>query len=578
MDISYAADRSFRLIVITCGAALLGTTGAGTAFAQAANPGFDPLQPEKHFESQRLEQLRGTSTPHLLDVARGSVPQAGGQTFATRRFSIVGNHAVTDAEIRPLYDRYVGGRISEGELAELAEAITRLYRARGYHLSRAIIPPQDVKGGVIVVKVIEGSIVDLVVDGDSEGRFGAKALLTPIVAEQPSQQHVLERQLLLLNATPGIRVSDTSLEEIGTASGRFRLTVYVKTWHAYSSIGVDNLGSSSVGPWQTYATGAFNSYVVAGDALTVNASTIATDPRQLGFGRLSYEAPIGTDGVRIGGSGLYSEVRPGDWRRQYGDVTKTESFELHVSAAPLQSQRQTLTLTAGAQFTDVSEQDVFGTLYRDHLRTISLAADYRLKDDWGGVNYLTLTGRQGLDVLGASRLGDGSLSRDNGSGLFATVNVWFARYQTITDAVSLKLAGAAQYASTPLLTSQQFYLGAASFGRGYGNAEISGDNAMAGSIELRYDGSVTVPYLRGYQFYGFVESGTAWNVGYNYTDGLSLTSAGGGLRLFFDGDLRADLGVGVPLSYRSFDNPNRNPRFLFSLSNSFRLCSQSSGC
>ncbi len=60
--------------------------------------------------------------------------------------------------------------------------------------------------------------------------------------------------------------------------------------------------------------------------------------------------------------------------------------------------------------------------------------------------------------------------------------------------------------------------------------------------------------------------------GYGLRDGLSLTSAGGGVRLFFDGDLRADVGVGVPLSYRSPNNENRSPVLLFSLSNAFRLC------
>ena len=284
-----------------------------------------------------------------------------------------------------------------------------------------------------------------------------------------------------------------------------------------------------------------------------------------------YDGSIGNP-VTVGGSALYSEVRPGDWRREYSDVTKTQSFEVHAGMAPLQSQSQTLTLTAGFQFTNISESDIFGTLYNDHLRIASLTADYMLKDDFGGTSYLTGTLRQGIDVLGASRAGDDYLSRYDGSGTFTTVNLWFARYQSLTDDWSLKIAGAGQYASTELLTSQQYYLGGAFFGRGYGSAEISGDNAMAGSLELRYDGKPSLPYTRGYQFYGFVDTGAVWNVGYGYRDGLSLTSAGGGVRLFFDGDLRADVGIGVPLSYRSPNNDNRSPVLLFSLSNAFRLC------
>jgi hemolysin activation/secretion protein len=442
------------------------------------------------------------------------------------------------------------------------------------------VPPQDVTRGIIRINVIEGIVTDIAVDGDDGGKFGVAAMLAPVLAAHPSRQDVLERQLLLINGRPGIRVADTALEEIGVGSGRFRLKVYVKTWQIYTSFGIDNLGSRAVGPWQTYATGAFNSYLLPGDSLVANLSTTPADPRQLAFGRIGYDAPIGTDGVRIGGSALYSEVRPGDWRREYRDVTKTQSFEVHAGVAPLQSQSQTLTLTAGFQFTNISESDIFGTLYNDHLRIASLSADYMLKDDFGGTSYLTANLRRGIDVLGASRSGDNYLSRYDGSGSFTTVNLWFARYQNLTDNWSLKVSGAGQYASTELLTSQQYYLGGASFGRGYGSAEISGDNAMAGSLELRYDGKLDLPYTRGYQLYGFVDTGAVWNVGYGYRDGLSLTSAGGGMRLFFDGDLRADVGVGVPLSYRAPNNNNRSPVLLFSLSNAFRLCPEQArfGC
>lgn len=51
--------------------------------------------------------------------------------------------------------------------------------------------------------------------------------------------------------------------------------------------------------------------------------------------------PVGIDGLRIGASGLYSEVWPGDWRRLIADNTKTAAFELRASIIPLQSQKQT---------------------------------------------------------------------------------------------------------------------------------------------------------------------------------------------------------------------------------------------
>ena len=118
------------------------------------------------------------------------------------------------------------------------------------------------------------------------------------------------------------------------------------------------------------------------------------------------------------------------------------------------------------------------------------------------------------------------VSRYGASSTFSVLNLGFTRYQTLSDAWSVKLSGAGQLASGPLFTSQQFYLGGAAFGRGYGSAEISGDNAMAGSLELRFDQKLNFKYLTGYQLYGFVDAGTAWNDGYSYTDGFALTSAG----------------------------------------------------
>ena len=197
--------------------------------------------------------------------------------------------------------------------------------------------------------------------------------------------------------------------------------------------------------------------------------------------------PVGTDGARIGASGYYSEVRPGDYRRLFSDNIKTESFEIRGSIVPLQSQKSSLTLTAAAGFTNATENDVFGPIYADRIRTASLTSDYRLQDSFGGTNYLTVNFRQGLDILGASHRDDDYLSRDGASGKFSALNFWFTRYQTLTDAWSLKLAAAGQTASGPLFTSQQFYLGGIAFGRGYGSAEISGDNGLAGSAELRFD-------------------------------------------------------------------------------------------
>jgi len=556
-------------------------TGIPQSFAQQANqPGFNPRQPEKYFENQTARETLNRPPVRLPTVGQ---PNTGGDTkpqFVLRGIDVVGAHAVSRDRIATAYQSYLGKKVSQADLAAIAGAISDLYREAGFHLSRAIVPPQDIADGRVRIQVIEGAIVQAELKGDGAEQFGVRSMLGPVLAEQPSRLATLERQLFLINGRPGVRITDTALEEIGGATGRFRLIVYLKAWHVFSSFGMDNLGSSSVGPWQTYATGAFNSYLTPGDTLAVNLSTIANDPRELGFARMSYDAPVGVDGVRLGASILYSAVRPGDARRLDSDITTTEAFELRAGVVPLQSLSSSLTLTAATTFSNVSEHDLYGSWYNDHIRTASLTADYRLQDRFGGANFATLSYRQGLDIFGASHLDDDLLSRVGASSNFSVLNLWFTRYQTLNDAWSLKLSAASQTASRPLFTSQQFYLGGAAFGRGYGAAEISGDNGLAGSLELRFDQKLNFRDWTGYQFYAFGDAGAVWNDGYRLSDGLALTSAGAGVRFFLPDDLQADLGVAVPLSYRAPDNERRSPRFLLTLSSALRLCPErgKAGC
>jgi hemolysin activation/secretion protein len=562
----------YRLITASLGLLLVLTCLPAKA-QQASQPGYDPVQTERRFERQQSDQIPA-GRPRL-PKPQFAGPEGRGDTkplFVLHRVSITGATAIPNDRLVTAYQPYLGKNVSQADLIAITAAVSDVYRADGFHLSRAIVPPQDVKDGLLRLQVIEGSITEVALKGEGAEQFGIRPMLDAVLAERPALLATLERQLLLINGRPGVHIDDTGLEEIGTASGRFRLIVYLKTWHFFTSFGVDNLGSSSVGPWQSYATAAFNSYLAPGDSLVLNLSTTPADPRQLAFGRLSYEVPVGTDGARIGASGFYSEVWPGDFRHLVNDNTKTESFEVHGSIVPLQSQRSSLTLTAGLGFSDVTENDFFGPIYADHIRNLSLTSDYRLQDNFGGNNYLTLNYRQGLDILGASHRDDDFLSHDGASGKFSALNFWFARYQTLSDAWSLKFASAGQWAAGPLFTSQQFYLGGAAFGRGYGSAEISGDNGIAGSVELRFDQRLNWRYLSGYQLYSFVDSGAAWNDGFGISDGLSLTSAGGGVRFFLWDGLQADIGGAVPLSYRAPDNPGRGARVLFSLTSALKLC------
>ena len=267
-----AAFRRKAAMAMLCGVstAVL-VPGCGNAQTAPPSRQGDPARSPSVFELSQPAQQDASKQPlHMPRVGTAQPRVSTRPLVKLTSVKVERAHAIDDALIAEAYRPYIGKKVSQADLVNIATEISERYRRAGYHLSRAISPPQDVAGGRLKIRVIEGSITEIVVKGERLGRFGVRAMLDPIAAEQPARLSTLERQLLLVNDIPGVRIKDTTLEEIGKASGRFRLVVTAQTWNIYVAAGLDNLGSASVGPVQAYTTATLNSYFAAGDALTVN--------------------------------------------------------------------------------------------------------------------------------------------------------------------------------------------------------------------------------------------------------------------------------------------------------------------
>lgn len=554
---------------------------AEPALAQSARRAGPAIQPaEQSLEQRRVERLqdgRGEITVPAAAAAPSQTSADGKALFTLAAVRIEGDSPLSAEAIAAAYQDRLGQPISQAGLVAIAGAVSALHREAGFHLTRAIVPPQDIKGGTVRIRIIPGTIAELAVRGDEADRFGARALLAAITAESPARLATLERQLLLLNDRPGVRVKDTTLEEIGTGSGRFRLTVILESWSVFVSAGFDNGGSDAVGPWQAYFGAALNSLLIPGDTLALNLSSIPAATQELRYGRISYDAPIGSDGLRIGVAASRSIVWPGDRRRLDRTNSDAETLEARATIVPLQTQRQSLWLTAGFGFSNVVEESAYGVNYRDRLRIASLTADYRLRDDWQGTTYATLGLRKGLGIDGASRRHDPLLSRFDGSGDFYLLHGALTRYQGLGGNWSMKLAASGQLSSEALLISQQFYLGGAAFGRAFQSGWLAGDNGIAGSAELRYDYKLDTAFLRNIQFFGFVEGGAVRSYAAPKDIVQSLSAAGGGVRVQLTDSVEAGITVAAPLSYNSPSKGGRGASVLFSLSTALRACPERAG-
>jgi hemolysin activation/secretion protein len=532
-----------------------------------------PALAHQNFERQGREAKARLDRPPIIipRVTGSAAPPPALTPFVLRAVDVGGVQAIQKSDVSATYAEFISRSIGGTEVATIRDRITELYRVAGYHLSRAIIPPQNPKSGTLLIEVVEGAIEEVSLAGNSEDVFGVLDLLRSTTLEKPSRLETLERQLLLVNDRPGLRVTDVSLEEIGSATGRFRLIVSVQSWRLYWAQGMDNYGTPAVGPLQGYTNADFNSLLAKGDSLSLVASTVPDAPSEIVLGRAAYDIPLGSDGARFGASALQSVVRPGDERRLQNDTTRTAGYELRGSITPFQTKESSLWLTAAAGYTDASEQYNGGLLYSDKIRTVSLIADYRLRDDLNGRNNFIVTARQGIAALGASREHDPMNSRFEASGEFTAVNVAYVRLQKFSDRWSAKLDVSSQFSGKPLLLSEQYSLGGTAFGPGY----YSGDNGIGGLFEFRYNQETNLQHLRGYQLYSFVDGGQVWNV----NDGVrsSLFSVGVGARFFMFDELQGGIAVAVPVQNRFGSSNISDFRILFSIFNAFKNCQTSLG-
>src|SRR5215831_679206 len=301
-----------------CAALIISLVWGGQSWAQQgpSQPRYNPQQTEQSLERLQGEQnRRGKPAVRLPTVPKPEIRASTKPLFKLKGVAVDGASSVSAEAIAGAYKSYIGKTVSQADLVAIAGAITNLYREAGYVLSRAIVPPQDIKDGRIRVKVIEGYIAELVLKGEDIDKFGVRKLLEPITQERPTQLKTLERRLLLANDSPGVRVADTALEEIGRTSGKFRLVVWIETWNIFAAVGFDNQATSAVGPLEGFLATGFNSYFLPGDTFNVNASTTPATMQEFRYGQVSYSAPVGTNGARLGFNVLFSNVAPGDIRQ-----------------------------------------------------------------------------------------------------------------------------------------------------------------------------------------------------------------------------------------------------------------------
>lgn len=494
-------------------------------------------------------------------ASSGAVGRIAGSVFVAA-IRVDGAQALPPEAFADAIEPYLGRTLSPADLRALTTAVARAARTAGYVFATASIPPQRLTGGLLRVRLDEGRIDQVRISGPKNAAL--ERTLAPLALGASITRGQLERRLLLAGDLPGIRVARVRFAREG---GRGILIVEATEDRATGRASIDDRGSKAIGPVRAGLAVDLASLVSAGDRLTVQTAFTPFQPREFGYLAARYGRLVSRDGDELSLTAGFGRSRPGSFLRRYRTRGDSVDVALAWTRSILRRRATSLWATVDADIRRTM-QDQLGERVREDRTTTLSGSINGYGQGAGGLLRGRATLVQGLDLFNATEKGDPLASRRDGGGVFTRVELWADWTRTLADNVSIRVAADGQYASRPLLATEELGLGGPRFGRGYDFSERAGDQGLLGSAELRYDLPTPPAFLSQLQLYAYADGGKVSNRRGGFGGG-SLASAGGGVRAGVKNLFDVALEAGVPLTGPRYDTGDRHPRLSFTIARSF---------
>ena len=439
-------------------------------------------------------------------------PVAPGIRFVVNQLHVTGQTRFSEAELVAATGFKPGSELDLADLRAFASQITAFYNLAGYFVAQAYLPPQEIKGGVVTIAVIEGRygkislqnqtnvsdrVFERVLDGLNEG--------DPVVIDP------LERRLLLISDIPGVAVKSTLSP--GAAVGTSDLTVDTTLEpRVNGSLEYDNAGNPYTGTNRVGATVNLNEPFGYGDVLGARflTSRLPDTSGAMDYGRVFYQAQV--------------------WDATVGVAYTTFDYRLgeQFSSLDASGSEQIASLYGSYPLIRSYNDNLYALLDYDHRifqdkigatsSTIDKQADVLIAglsgnshDDFGsgGWNAYSLTGTFGnLDIQSPlARAADATTARTNGT--YGKLSYSASRLQHVIGPLSLFGAIRGQFATNNLDISEKMELGGAQGVRAYPEGEAYGDEGYIATLEARLLLPRWVESLPGeMQLVSFVDTGS----------------------------------------------------------------------
>jgi hemolysin activation/secretion protein len=498
--------------------AVAGALPVAAALAQSTSIPF----PGQAQPGRNIQAPSPPATPQfdfsIPSPQRGPVPRAVDVIeFDVTDITVVGATKFPPAAFKPLTDPLAGKKAKLSDIIDVADKIEAMYRAHGYVLTRAFVPPQTVSQGHFKINVVEGFVKATAVSGgDDMTRDRVEAYLQPVTQEKPATLGTMERGLLLANDLPGT-VASGVLRPSPTEPGASDLIVNLNEPPWEATLYSDNRGAAATGVYTVGAQLVANTlYYVPGQILLDVSGTPDFSQRRLLQGH--YTRPVGYNGVILTLTGVDAHGVP----VALGGNLVSDSFALGarlsypwvVSRALKVSVEGGLTVQ-GAKVTAATTPagaptGTFPIYNDDQWRDLDVAVTTEYRGLYRDSNTGATVGiTQGVPILGAQSTNPfvppGSTTPTGASTGFTKYTLVATHDQPISGPVSANVHGLGQWTDERLVIGEQTSFGGSGIGRGYDPAALAGDIGYGLAGELRYDTHFPQYHLDSVQFYTFYD-------------------------------------------------------------------------
>ncbi|AZO95862.1 ShlB/FhaC/HecB family hemolysin secretion/activation protein [Halocella sp. SP3-1] len=372
---------------------------------------------------------------------------------------------LSSAVIEDIIAAFEGKKIDMKVLQGLVKKINDLYIEKGYITARAILPPQEIKNGIVRIKLVEGRVGEILIENNENTRDSFFLKRISLKSDDLIKLDSLERNINYFNRTNDVQIS--AKLKSGKKFAETDIVFNVKEPdNIQTIIFCDNGGRNETGEWRTGMAFTDKSLFRYRDRFNINL--IATEGSTAGA--VSYNFPLNISGTRLsmGYNKNQTDIISGEFKDIDidGDFTDLNISINHPLRIDLKKKvygyLELHNTESGTMFSGVE-------LLRTRLQSFVLGVSTQFID------------KKGVWVINH----DLTHTRSDTDKRFLKYNGTFLRQQRFKWESILQFKGLVQYSKDDLLPSpDQFQLGGMSTVRGYPGGKLSGDKGYLLSLQL----------------------------------------------------------------------------------------------